>query len=91
MKTSLVERLRLELNSKLEFEVGTVVRFEINVYENGRNQKRNFAAIFTSENLWHLTGKNYKHGDKLTTEVFLKSLREAKIENVQLATDWATV
>lgn len=88
VKDALIESLRSELKSKLDVEVGTVIRFETHFYENGLTEKYNLVAIFTREYLWHITGKNNRYGNRLSTDVFLKTLRDEAVKNIQVATDW---
>ena len=91
MSEELVQALRNTVQGKLNFEPGTVIKFNSTSRRQGAEQKFNYAAILADDRRWYLTGVNKHYGDRITTTEFLEVLKHDDVSDIALATDWQDI
>ena len=91
MKADALKRLTKAVNSKVDFEVGDVVKFKSVSRNRGQEVNYDYAAIFAGDHRWYLTGTANYYGNRLTTEDFLQVLRNSDVHEVRVAMVWQAI
>ena len=78
-----IAELTKQVSESLDPKVGDVILFEYQFYDFGRAYE--FAALFSKNKLWYLTGRLDEYR-RLTTPELLEVLRRDKTSNIRVVT-----